>query len=97
MSHLKYFNPESSREAIIEKINIMQATLNQQTTLIKEYRKDIATLLEEHRKDIETLVDALNETRTQVQALLDYCFTDRSQWKEGVTQQNAIPNTNDHK
>lgn len=35
---------------------------------------------------VETLTEAQNESREQIQALLDYCFTDRSKWKEG--QQN---------
>ena len=34
--------------------------------------------------NVETLTNALNETKEQVQALLDYCFTDRSNWKEGT-------------
>ncbi len=34
---------------------------------------------------VEALVVAQNESREQIQALLDYCFTDRSQWKEGAS------------
>lgn len=26
---------------------------------------------------------ALDESREQIQALLDFCFTDRSKWREG--------------
>ena len=46
---------------------------------IKEYEREIAYL---HRS-IDTLTTALNESRDQIQALLDYCFTDRSGWLEG--------------
>lgn len=35
------------------------------------------------KNKISELTESLNETREQVQALLDYCFTDKSRWKEG--------------
>lgn len=35
---------------------------------------------------IQKLTEALNESREQIQALLDFCFTDRSKWKEGQAQ-----------
>ena len=37
---------------------------------------------------IEQLTDALNESREKIQALLDFCFTDRSKWKEGAPTSN---------
>jgi hypothetical protein len=43
----------------------------------------MATIIEELRCGQDTLVNSMNETRDQVQALLDYCFTDKSKWKEG--------------
>lgn len=40
--------------------------------------------LEEQRQMIDELTEALNETREKLQACLDFCFTDRSKWKEGT-------------
>lgn len=45
---------------------------------------ELTTRMETLEKDNEEIQQALNETREQVQALLDYCFTDRSKWKEGM-------------
>lgn len=36
------------------------------------------------REEITKLTESQNESREQIQALLDYCFTDRSPWKEGI-------------
>ena len=46
---------------------------------------ELTTRMENLEKDNEELQRALDETREQVQALLDYCFTDRSKWKEGAS------------
>ena len=69
---------------------------NYETTKLQNYKNakalfckkfedidELYKLIEEQNKQILELQDALNETRQQVQALLDYCFTDRSKWKEG--------------
>ena len=50
--------------------------------LVGEQTKKIDDL--EHA--VEALTEAQNESREQIQALLDYCFTDRSLWKEGQGQ-----------
>ncbi len=42
--------------------------------------------IEEQQKQIDDLTTAVNESREQIQALLDYCFTDRSKWKEGASR-----------
>lgn len=51
---------------------------------------------EERFKKLEETVDALvvaqNESREKIQALLDYCFTDRSRWKEGQCHSSSAGN-----
>ena len=44
--------------------------------------------------DVAELKVALNESRDQIQALLDYCFTDRSGWAEGHKLNSSIPQSN---
>ncbi len=41
---------------------------------------------------MEELVVAQNESREKIQALLDYCFTDKSQWKEGASISSSAGN-----
>lgn len=50
---------------------------------LQKQMEELKNEIEECRKDIVTIVQAVNEMRTQIQALTDYCFTDKSQWKEG--------------
>jgi hypothetical protein len=40
------------------------------------------------REEIDRLTEALNESRQQIQALMDFCFADRSKWKEGQGTQS---------
>jgi hypothetical protein len=52
-------------------ISMLQLTMSYTMTIIRQ------------QKQIDELVKAQNESREQIQALLDYCFTDKSRWKEG--------------
>lgn len=52
---------------------------------VTQLEKDLQYERKQHEHQIETLTDSLNESREQIQALLDYCFTDRSRWKEGIS------------
>ena len=43
---------------------------------------DLESSIKELGEDIIKLTKALNESRDQIQALLDYCFVDKSRWKQ---------------
>ena len=45
--------------------------------------------IKEQDKTICELSDGLNETREKVQALLDFCFTDKTNWLEGQTKKKS--------
>ena len=49
----------------------------------KRYVQETTRTITELTQTVETLHQSLAESRDQIQALLDYCFTDRSKWKEG--------------
>lgn len=42
--------------------------------------------IDQLKDTISQLTEAQNESRERIQALLDYCFTDRSAWKEGMDE-----------
>ena len=50
---------------------------------LKKLVEDHSKKIDDLEQTVETLTNAQNESREQIQALLDYCFTDRSKWKEG--------------
>lgn len=52
---------------------------------VEETERTIEKRMTEMEKAMETLVISQNESREQIQALLDFCFTDRSKWKEGAS------------
>ena len=52
---------------------------------VEETERAIEKRMTEMEKAMETLVISQNESREQIQALLDFCFTDRSKWKEGAS------------
>ena len=72
---------------------IVRKHIKQHGQLIDELKAIVvgqAELLEEYRDKIDVLIKANNENRDQIQALLDFCFTDRKGWKEGQLKQIGI-------
>jgi hypothetical protein len=61
---------------------------SQLQTLQQQLQEQIA-INNEQTEAIAQLEKSLNETREQVQALLDYCFTDRTKWKEGQPKEES--------
>jgi hypothetical protein len=43
---------------------------------------ELEELVKEMNENITELTEALNESRDQIQALLDYCFADKSRWNQ---------------
>ena len=63
---------------------VSDMSVNGNLIVKKEIRnKELEGRLKKLEDMVESLVEAQNESRDQIQALLDYCFTDRSRWKEG--------------
>ncbi len=60
-----------------DKILRLETTLQRDLHYERERRKECEGRIDE-------LTRALNESREKIQALLDFCFTDKSQWKEGA-------------
>lgn len=69
--------------------------LRDQVRELREVRDEINTLREQYeemrdemRDDINNLTAAMNESRQNLQAVMDFCFTDRSRWKEGQSKRD---------
>lgn len=80
------YNPAPRNSDLFGYINLALATFNIGLGNVFLRRFEIQKKqIEEHQKQIDDLTTALNESREQIQALLDFCFTDRSKWKEGAS------------
>lgn len=44
---------------------------------------ELTKMIHELEQTVEELTIALNESRDRIQALCDFCFVDKSAWKEG--------------
>ncbi len=44
---------------------------------------ELTKRIREVEQTVEELTIALNESRDRIQALMDFCFADKSAWKEG--------------
>lgn len=81
------YNPAPRNSDLFGYINLALATFN--IGLGNVFLRRFETQkkqIEEQQKQIDDLTTALNESREQIQALLDFCFTDRSKWKEGASR-----------
>ena len=71
-----------------QRLNQHTTVMNGNVKLLCERILDLEEKLKvqqgEHQHQINVLVRSLDESREQIQALLDFCFTDRSRWKEGI-------------
>lgn len=57
---------------------------SQMTKKMSKLQKRIVGL----EDDVAALTLALNESRIEIQALRDYCFTDKGKWQEGINKQS---------
>jgi len=80
----------SSSDCACPKINVKPIdkikSLTNRINEAEKLNKKLVTHISRLDDNIDTLTKVLNETRDQVQALLDYCFTDRRNWKEGTKE-----------
>ena len=64
-------------------------TINDLNAIVKIQNRKI----EDVHNSIEELIKAENESREQIQALIDFCNADRSKWKEGQSKSNINKKT----
>jgi predicted nucleic acid-binding Zn-ribbon protein len=69
-----------------ERTKILEEEIVLARSKIDQLNKRISDLEREN----EEIRDAFRETKTQIQALRDFAYTDRSKWKEG--KKNSDPN-----
>lgn len=74
-----------NKEPLIFEFNGAYKSLSWHTVTPDQFDQ-LTQRVQELETSVETLTQALNESREQIQALLDYCFADKSKWKEGQTQ-----------
>lgn len=86
------YNTSSSSSATCDNLMVTGGSTCDKLTIGEYVCPSLDERLKKLEEMMEELVVAQNESREKIQALLDYCFTDKSQWKEGASISSSAGN-----